>query len=189
MKNEMVLGFEGHERAVFDCSKGMEMGLVNGRFRLDVMGIAPPEVLVVYLNIIVHAAYALRQSLPMMAKEVLRHLLVFEEAAVLLQRNARGRISPWQEILLRSRAVGQGFVFVTQNLDQIDPIVLSSVSNLFIFAQSSSRDKYIAQQILDLSREESELLGELPKGRCYVRLLGHPEFPYPFLAKVPYDEA
>ena len=119
-----------------------------------------------------------------MEPPVLEALTVVEEAQVLLGKYAHANIAAYQEILLKSRSLGMGFIFVAQDLQDIDPRVLSAIGNFAVFRQSSAVNKRLARDLLDLSPRETELLGRLETSECFVKMGGHPRWPFPFLMRV-----
>ena len=58
------------------------------------------------------------------------------------------------------------------------------MGSYIIFAQSSGTNKKFARDLLDLSPAETSLLGRLHIGECFVKLAGHPIWPFPFIMKV-----
>ncbi len=110
---------------------------------------------------------------------------MFEEAQTFLQSRSGGAVPYYQEMLLRARNLGLGFVMIVQSLSAIAPVIRAACSNVFIFSQRSGADKREAASLLDLSRRETELLGRLAPGECFMRLApGAGSWPYPFLARV-----
>lgn len=169
---------------VYNCSRGMEDTLTNSRVRVDTHGLSPPESLEFFETGLIHYLYGRRSLEPLVEPPVLRALVVVEEAQVLLGRHAHTNIALYQEILLKSRSLGIGFVFVAQDLEDIDPRVVSAICNFAVFRQSSAPNKRLARDLLDLSPRETELLGRLPTGECFVKMGGHPRWPFPFLMRV-----
>ncbi|MCC6486220.1 MAG: ATP-binding protein [Candidatus Hydrogenedentes bacterium] len=169
---------------VFDCSAGMEPLLTNTRARISTEGLAPIESLQFVVTHLLHYVCRRRETAPLTEPPALHTLVLIEEAQTLLQKNGEN-IAYYQELLLRARALGVGFVFVCQDISRIDPIILAACSNLFIFGQASADDKQTCQKVLDLSPRETSLLGELPVGEAFIRFIGHPSFPWAFHARIP----
>ncbi len=170
--------------SVYDCARGMEPLLTSTRARISTKGLSPVASLEFLINNLIHYVYRARSTGPLIEPPRLHTLIVIEEAQTLLERRAGGGITFYQEILLRARSLGIGFLFVTQSIDLIDPLVLAAVSNHFIFGQSSAQAKRVVRETLDLSRRETEMLGELQTGEVFVKFAGHPTWPHPFLARV-----
>ncbi len=170
--------------SVFDCSIGMESILTDTRVRISTEGLSPLESFDFLVTHLIHYVCRRRETEPLSDPVALHTVCVIEEAANILQ--ARGEnIAFYQELLLRARSLGIGFIFITQDISKIEPLVLAACSNHFVFGQASSEDKRTCQNILDLSSRETQMLGELSVGECLVRLLGHDTFPWPFLARIP----
>ena len=170
--------------SVYDCARGMEDLLTRSRVRLDVQGLSPPESAEFYQTNFIQYLYCRRSLEPLVEPPVLEALTVVEEAQVLLGKYAHANIASYQEILLKSRSLGMGFIFVAQDLQDIDPRVLSAIGNFAVFRQSSAVNKRLARDLLDLSPRETELLGRLETGECFVKMGGHPRWPFPFLMRV-----
>ena len=170
--------------SVYDCARGMELGLTNTRARLSMLGLSPVESLQFVMTGLIHYVYRLRSVSPLLSPPCLHTLIVAEEAQTLLERREGAPIALYQEMLLRSRALGLGYIFICQDLSRIDPLVLGGITNYFVFAQSSAATKRMAQHILDLDREEAALLGELSRGECFVKFIGHPDWAFPFTARI-----
>ncbi|MCL4219170.1 MAG: hypothetical protein KJ052_19485, partial [Candidatus Hydrogenedentes bacterium] len=168
---------------VYNCSSGMEPALINTRVRISTEGLMPLPVTRFFIDCIIHYACRARSLAPLPDPPRLHTLIVIEEAQTLLAKLPG--ITFYEELLLRARALGVGFVLLAQDIANIDPIILAAVSNIFLFAQSSSEGKRVAQSMLDLSKGEAELLGRLSTGRCYIRYIGHKTFPYAFTARTP----
>jgi len=169
---------------VYDCARGMEDYLTSTRVHMDMHGLSPPESVEFFETSLIHHLYCRRSLEPLVEPPVLDALSVAEEAQVLLGRHAHTNIALYQEILLKSRSQGTGFLFVVQDLEDIDRRVLSAISNFAIFRQASATNKRLARDLLDLSPREAELLGRLPTGECFVKMGGHKRWPFPFLMRV-----
>jgi hypothetical protein len=169
---------------VYDCSRGMEDLLTSSRVRIDTHGLSPPESAEFYQTSLVHYQHCRRSLESIVEPPALEALFVAEEAQVLLGRHSHANIALYQEILLKSRSLGTGFIFVAQDIEDIDPRVLSAISNFAVFRQSSAVNKRLARDLLDLSSRETELVGRLPTGECFVKMGGHPRWPFPFLMRV-----
>lgn len=170
--------------SVYDCARGMESGLINSRLRVSTLGLSPRESSERFITGVEHYAYRARCTVPVLAPPRLHLLNVAEEAQTLLESRPGAPIAMYQEMLQRSRALGIGYVFICQDISSIAPIVFSGISNYFVFGQSSAQNKRVARNILDLDREEALLLGELGTGECFVKFTGHPEWPFPFTARI-----
>ena len=169
--------------SVFDCNRGMEDLLTDTRVRIATDGLSPLETHRFFINALLHFSYR-RRSLagPGVCDNLL--VTVIEEAASLLERRDHAPMDFYQELFLRSRVLNIGYVLITQDLQSIHPAVFGGISNSFLFGMSSAADKRLARHLLDLSVREEELLGELGQGECFVKLAGHPTWPYPFIMKV-----
>lgn len=170
---------------VFNCSEGMESLLLDTRARIDTSGCATETQAYVQTSLC-HHDYTRRGLLPSMPEPAAESLVVCEEAQTLLAPPRDG-LPLFLELLQRSRSRGIGYVFVCQDLGALDPRILPVIGNLFVFAQSSRRNKSIARDILDLNDRETHLLGELSRGECFVRLVGHEAWPHTFLLRVDGD--
>ncbi len=170
--------------SVYNCSTGMESLLTDTRARISTDGLAPLQSLEFLVTHLIHYACRRRAVQPLVEPPQLHTLIVIEEAQTLLQKHG-DNIAYYQELLLKARALGVGFIFVCQDISRIDPIVLAACSNLFVFGQASADDKHTCQKPLDLSPRETALLSELNVGEVFIRLIGHPTFPWPFLARIP----
>lgn len=168
---------------VFDCVRGMESLLRNTRVCIDTCGLSPRETLTYTLTHLIHYTYTVRSLAPLVEPPQLHTLVLVEEAQSLLERN-HDRLAFYQELLLRSRAVGLGFLFLCQDISRIDTTVLAAVSNYFVFAQSSRDNKTTVAKLLDLSSTETEQLSLLGVGDCLVRFIGHPHFPHSFHGRI-----
>ena len=169
---------------VYDCASGMEPKLVDTRARVSTEGLSQLQNLDFFITNLIHYVCRLRAVAPLVEPPELHTLVVIEEAQSLLEPRGGG-VAFYQELLLRARALGVGFLFITQDLSRIDPLVAAACNNFFIFAQSSSDNKRTCQATLDLSSRETAMLGELEPGECFIRFVGHPGFPFPFLARIP----
>ena len=170
--------------SVYDCGRGMELPLTNTRARISTLGLSPVESLQFFITGLLHYAYRRRCVAPALFPPSLHTLVVGEEAQTLLERREGAPIALYQEMLLRSRTLGLGYVFLCQDLARIDPVVFSGITNYLLFAQSSAANKRMAQHILDLDARETGLLSELSLGECFVKFVGHPDWPYPFTARI-----
>lgn len=168
---------------VYDCAAGMEAALINSRVRISTEGLMPTQTLRFFLDNLIHHVARTRSLATLPDPPQLHTVIVVEEAQTLLAKS--GDIAFYQELLLRARSLGVGFVLLAQSIADIDPLVLAAVSNFFVFAQSTNESKRAVRSILDLSKQEMELLGRLSTGRCYIRFTGHPDFPHPFIARTP----
>jgi DNA helicase HerA-like ATPase len=162
----------------------MESLLTDTRARISTEGLAPIESLQFVVTHLLHYVCRRRETAPLTEPPTLHTLILIEEAQTLLQKNGEN-IAYYQELLLRARALGVGFVFVCQDISRIDPIILAACSNLFVFGQASTDDKTTCQKVLDLSARETGLLGELPVGEAFIRFIGHPAFPWAFHGRIP----
>ncbi len=122
---------------MFRCAVGMEELLTNTRVRISTEGLAPLETLEFVHNHLIHYLYARRSLAPRVDPPDLAALVVIEEAQTFLQPRTSG-IPYYQEILLRSRNMGLGFILVVQDLGRIDPTICAACSNFFLFAQPSA---------------------------------------------------
>lgn len=170
--------------SVFDCARGMEDLLTDGRVRVDTHGLTPPEssqyLTTYFMNYIV-----CRRSLrPLLEPPRLEMLLVIEDCQALIEGALHDILTRYQEFLLEARSRGLAIVFIAHDLATIAPQVLAGISNYAIFGQSSARNKDLARDLLDLSASEKDLLGRLPKGQCFLKLGGHGQFPFPFVMRV-----
>ncbi len=170
--------------SIYDCSTGMESLITDSRVRIATDGLAPLQSMEFLVTHLIHYACRRRAIQPLAEPPELHTVIVLEEAQTLLQRHG-DNIAYYQELLLKARALGVGFVFVCQDISRIDPIVLAACSNHFIFGQANADDKHTCQKLLDLSSRETALLSELTVGEAFVRFIGHPIFPWPFLARIP----
>lgn len=170
--------------AIYDCCRGQEDILTRSRVRIDVEGISPIESYRFLLTNLIHYAFRRRCVEPLLEPPELHTLIVIEEAQTLLKSREDSPLSLYQELLLKSRSLGIGYVFVTQDVSRIDPIVLAGMSNFFVFAQASAEDKLLVQRLLDLAPRETALLGELQSGECFGKFVSHSHWPYPFVMKV-----
>jgi hypothetical protein len=169
---------------VFDCAVGMESVLADTRVRISTEGLAPLESLEFLLTHLIHYICATRETRPLVEPPQLQTLIIIEEAQTLLQKSS-DRIAYYEQLLLRARALGVGFVFVTQDISRVDPLVLAACSNYAVFGQGSYEDKRVWQNILDLSAREAAMLSDLSVGECFIRFSGHSTFPWPFLGRIP----
>ena len=174
--------------ALYDCAKGMEPLLTDTRARVSTKGLSPITTLDFVVTNLIHYVCRARSIHPAPEPPQLHTLIVIEEAQSLLEHRAWGGITFYQETLLKARGLGVGFVLVTQDISHIDPLVLAAVSNHFVFAQSSARNKRAVRDTLDLSHHETGLLGELQPGECFIKFAGHPTWPHAFLARIPSHE-
>lgn len=171
---------------IYDCAAGMEPLVTDTRVRIATDGLSPLASLEFFVTTLIHYVCACRSLAPREEPPTLRFLVVVEEAAAILER--RGDAIPfYQEMLLRARSLGVGFLFVTQDISRIDPLVLAGCSNYFIFGQSTLDNRRVIQSMAGLSARETELLGQLEVGECLIRFTGHPIWPHPFLARIPHD--
>lgn len=171
---------------VYRCAQGMEAPMTDTRVRISTEGLAPVETLQFFINNLIHYLYRRRSLAPIMEPPELHTLLVVEEAQVLLQKTAEERpLAYYQELMLKARAAGIGTLLIAQDIGRIDPVVLAAVSNYFLFAQSSMGNIAVAQKMLSLSNQEASLLGSLATGEVFIRFVGHRDWPYPFLARIP----
>lgn len=170
--------------SIYDCSSGMESLLTKTRVRISTEGLAPIQSLEFFETHLIHYACRRRSLEPLVEPPTLHTLIVLEEAQTLLQKHG-DNIAYYQELLLKARSLGIGFVFICQDISSIDPLVLAACSNFFVFGQSSFDDKKACQNLLDLSARETAMLSEISVGECFIRLSGHSEWPYPFLARIP----
>ena len=170
--------------SIYDCSTGMEALLTDTRARISTEGLAPLQSLEFLVTHLIHYTCRRRVVQPLAEPPELHSLIVIEEAQTLLQKHG-DNIAYYQELLLKARALGIGFIFVCQDISRIDPVVLAACSNHLIFGQASAEDKYTCQKLLDLSSREAAMLSELNVGEVFIRLVGYPTFPWPFLARIP----
>ncbi len=166
------------------CSRGMEFLLARSRVRVSTEGLSPVESYRALVTHLIHYSFRQRSIEPIEDPPQTRALLLVEESQTLLANREGSAIALYQEMLLRSRALGLGYIFVTQHISRIDPIVLAAISNIFAFGHSDVPDKRLVQHMLDLTPRETALLGELPTGECFAKLTGHPSWPHPFLMRV-----
>lgn len=171
---------------VYDCAHGMESLLTNTRIRIGTDGLSPRESLEFFVTNWIHRAYGQRCTEPLIDPPELHTLVVVEEAQSILSRRSESELALYQEMLLRGRSHGLGFLFIAQDISAIDPVVLASVSNYFVFGQGSRDDKRVVQQSLDLTDRETRLLGDFSPGECFIKFVGHPNWPYPFFARIPH---
>ena len=171
--------------SVFHCASGMEERLTHTRARISTEGLAPLETLEFVQNHLTHYLYARRMLAPRVDPPDLAALVVLEEAQTFLQSRTSDAIPYYQEVLLRARNIGLGFVLVVQDMGRIDPTLGAACSNFFLFAQPSAANKRAAASLLDLSARETEMLSRLPTGDCFIRFTaGHDGWPYPFRARI-----
>ncbi len=180
---------DGRVRAcpsLYDCSTGMEGLVTRSRTRIATEGIGNVANLEFLFSHFVHSVAAQRSMEPSEIPPTLHTFIVLEEAQTLLQPRTAG-ITFYQEQLLKSRALGVGFLFIGQDLNRIDTGIVAAVNNFAVFCQSTRDNKRAVQATLDLSARETELLGKLPPGVCFLRFAGHPLWSYPFLATIPME--
>ena len=169
---------------VYGCARGMEAALTDTRVRVDTQGLAPVETLQFFIESILHYAYRQRSLEAPEEVPSLHTLIVVEEAQTLLERRPGRQMAFYEEMLLRSRSLGLGFVFITQDVSHVDSTVLAACSNFVAFGQTTAENKRTVQNLLDLSRRETGLLGDLGVGECFMRFASHP-WPHPFIARIP----
>ncbi len=168
---------------VYDCSRGMEDALTKTRVRVATDNLSPRESREYYMTHIIQYSYSRLSLEPLLNPPELRSLVVVEESQTLLEKHG-DNLALYQELLLKSRPLGQGYLFVAQDLNDIDPLIFAAMGSYIIFAQSSGTNKKFARDLLDLSPAETSLLGRLHIGECFVKLAGHPIWPFPFIMKV-----
>lgn len=170
---------------VFNCARGMEDLLVNTRVRLSTAGLAPIENIRFFHSHWLNYAYRMRLMAPRVEPPRLWGLTVCEEAQALLENRDDAPLSLMQEIVLRSRSTGLGNIFICQDTSLVHSSFISAVGTFVVFAQSNAENKRLLQRLLDLSDRETALLGTLPVGVSFAKFIGHPQWPHPFLMKVP----
>jgi hypothetical protein len=170
--------------SVYDCARGMESVLTNSRVCISTQNCSPLETYRAFINGLNHYAYWQCSMEPLLDPPELHTLIVVEESQVLLERRGDASIGFHLEMLLRSRALGIGFLFVAQDISHIDTGILAGINNYFCFTQGTRGNKELVQKMLDLSPRETALLSELPVGMCFARVMGDTKFPYPFLLQV-----
>ena len=166
----------------YSCNRGMEDPLTESRVRLDMEGLSPLESMEYFITRFILYTYCRLTIAPRIEPPQLHTLIIVEESQTLLGKH--GNLALYQEILLKARPLGVGFLFITQSMTEIDPIIFASLSSFLVFAQSSASNKRLAKDILDLSQRETQMLGCLRVGECFVKLTSHPTWPYPFVMRV-----
>lgn len=170
--------------SVFDCARGMEDPLTSTRACIDTHGLSPQATIEYLETAIVQYAFCKRMLAPRIEPPELHTLVVVEEAQNVVGKHPSSDPQLYHELLLQSRSLGLGFMFIAHDLENADNTIFSAISNFALFAQSSAANKKLAANLLNLSSGEAELLGRLSVGNCLVRMVGHSKWPHPFVMRV-----
>jgi hypothetical protein len=170
---------------VYECWRGQESRLSDARVCLDTAGLEPEESLEYFQNVLIEYLYAHRSLLAEGGALPSRIVVLIEEAQAHLAKGSGDRLKRWVKILLRSRSLGIGFIFIVQDLAAVDPMIFSAANTHAVFRQGSSSSKLMAKRVLDLTEREKEMLSTLQDGECFLRMAGHEAWPHPFVMKVP----
>ncbi len=96
----------------------------------------------------------------------------------------QGSLSPIARLLRQGRELGIGVVLGLGLLGTVSRHILNSATHHFIFRNADSDARTAAARTLGIGSGPDELIGELDKGECIVRVPG--PWPHPMLARIEY---
>lgn len=123
--------------------------------------------------------YRLNSDAP---RERFHHGIIIEEAHHVLHRQAPGARESIVDMLFREvRELGEGIVLIDQHPSLISLPALGNTNLTFTFNLKAREDVNTASNYLLLEEDQKEALGQLPVGRCLVKIQSR--YPKTFMLK------
>lgn len=153
--------------------------LFEGACVVDLSAMGSPEKRALLMGILFMRLYERRIAQGLPTESALRHLMVLEEAHVLLRKtstdqsqessNPRGlAVEAFANALAEMRAYGQGFVIADQSASVLDDSVLRNTSIKIVMRAPFAQDREVLGGALSLDEEQTRQLARLENHTAVV---------------------
>ena len=160
----------GRTRDAFDVRDGISVaGLLERTAVIELDGLGDPTAKAFLISVLLQKIRNFRLS--QRERDVLKHVIVIEEAQNVLKREQEASsiiTATYREI----RSLCEGIIAITQIPSEFSKDALANTNTFFVMRLVHGEDKRVARDILGLSEEQMRILEHLERGVAFMKTDG-----------------